>query len=145
MTDWFFERKIVNIFLPISFNKCFGCSKEPSQWDGSFEYPQHMFSFWNKKMHSLPKAWIYTWFLLKPCFGPLKIINNEFGSQVLVAIEFVFIKANARCKELVNNNSAVLCGRALVSSLYKQFKSAAYPLILLIFFYITESQQVSDL
>ena len=26
----FFERKIVNIFLPTSFNICFGCSKEPS-------------------------------------------------------------------------------------------------------------------
>ena len=25
-----FERKIVNIFLPISFNIRFGCSKEPS-------------------------------------------------------------------------------------------------------------------
>ena len=25
-----FQRKIVNIFLPISFNICFGCSKEPS-------------------------------------------------------------------------------------------------------------------
>ena len=25
-----FEGKIVNIFLPISFNICFGCSKEPS-------------------------------------------------------------------------------------------------------------------
>ena len=24
------QRKIVNIFLPINFNKCFGCSKEPS-------------------------------------------------------------------------------------------------------------------
>ena len=31
------------IFLPISFNMCFVCSKEPSHWDGSFEYPQHMF------------------------------------------------------------------------------------------------------
>ena len=26
----FFESKIVNMFLPISFNICFGCSKEPS-------------------------------------------------------------------------------------------------------------------
>ena len=26
-----FERKIVNIFLPISFHICFGCSKEPSR------------------------------------------------------------------------------------------------------------------
>ena len=25
-----FEHKIVNIFLPSSFNICFGCSKEPS-------------------------------------------------------------------------------------------------------------------
>ena len=25
-----FEHKIVNIFLPISFSVCFGCSKEPS-------------------------------------------------------------------------------------------------------------------
>ena len=25
-----FERKIVNIFLSISFNICFGCTKEPS-------------------------------------------------------------------------------------------------------------------
>ena len=41
--------KIVDIFLPISFNICFGCSKEPSHGDGSFEYPQHMFWLRNKK------------------------------------------------------------------------------------------------
>ena len=28
---------------------CFGCTKEPSHRDGSFEYPQHMFWFRNKK------------------------------------------------------------------------------------------------
>ena len=28
---------------------CFGCSKEPSHWDGSFEHPQHMFWLRNKK------------------------------------------------------------------------------------------------
>ena len=38
------EYKVVNIFLSISLNICFGCSKEPSHYkDGSFEYPQHMF------------------------------------------------------------------------------------------------------
>ena len=42
------KHKIVNIFLRISFNICFGCSKEPSHWDGSFEYPQHMFYLRNK-------------------------------------------------------------------------------------------------
>ena len=28
---------------------CVGCSKEPSHWDGYFEYPQHMFWLRNKK------------------------------------------------------------------------------------------------
>ena len=28
---------------------CFGCSKEPSHRDGSFEYPQHMFWLRNNK------------------------------------------------------------------------------------------------
>ena len=38
-----FERKIAIIFLSINFNICFGCSKERSHREGSFEYPQHMF------------------------------------------------------------------------------------------------------
>ena len=29
---------------------CFGCSKEPSHLDGSFEYPQHMFWVRNKEI-----------------------------------------------------------------------------------------------
>ena len=45
----FYERKIVTIFLPINLNMCFGCSKEPSHWDVSFEYPQHMFWMRNKE------------------------------------------------------------------------------------------------
>ena len=43
------QRKIVNIFLPININICFGCSKEASHWTGSFENPQHMFQLRNKK------------------------------------------------------------------------------------------------
>ena len=41
----------VKFFLSISFNICFGCSKEPSHQDGSFEYPQHMFWWRNKKIN----------------------------------------------------------------------------------------------
>ena len=48
-----FEGKIVNNFLPISFNRCFGCSKELSHRDGSFEYPQHMYWMRNKKINVL--------------------------------------------------------------------------------------------
>ena len=42
-------RKIVNIFLTTSLNICFGCSKEPSQWNCSFEHQQHVFWLRNKK------------------------------------------------------------------------------------------------
>ena len=49
----------MDISLSSSFNICFGCSKEPSHWDGSFEYPQHMFWLRNKKInfwiHALKK------------------------------------------------------------------------------------------
>ena len=43
------ECKIWNIFLSISLNIRCGYSKEWSHKDGSFEYPQHMFWFRNKK------------------------------------------------------------------------------------------------
>ena len=43
------QRKFVNIPLPIVLSIWFGCSKEPSHWDNSFEYPQHMFWLKNKK------------------------------------------------------------------------------------------------
>ena len=46
----FFLRKNVIIFLFINFNMYFGRSKEPSHWDGSFEYPQHMFWLTNEKI-----------------------------------------------------------------------------------------------
>ena len=45
----FYERKIVIIFLPTNLNICFGCSKELSHCDGTFEYPQHMFWMRNKE------------------------------------------------------------------------------------------------
>ena len=49
-----FGRKIFHSsFLPIRFTICFGCSKEPSHLDGSFEYSQHMFSLKNKKLRTL--------------------------------------------------------------------------------------------
>ena len=49
--DNFFVHKIVkDIFLSISFNKIIRSSKEPSDWDDYFEYPQHMFWLRNKKI-----------------------------------------------------------------------------------------------
>ena len=44
----FFSVKSHIIFLSISLSMSFGCSKEPSHRDGSFEYPQHMIWLRNK-------------------------------------------------------------------------------------------------
>ena len=46
-----FVRKTVIIFLAVSLNMCLGCSKESAHRDGSFEYPQHMFWFRDKKIY----------------------------------------------------------------------------------------------
>ena len=46
--DKYFLSIICNDFLADQFkhvNMCFGCSKEPSHRDGSFEDPQHMFGW----------------------------------------------------------------------------------------------------
>ena len=51
--------EIVNIFLLFRLNMCFVCSKEPSQRDGSFEYPQHMFWLRNKKNNFQLRALIW--------------------------------------------------------------------------------------
>ena len=37
-------------FLFFNHNICCGYSKEPSQWDGSFEHPKHMFKLMDKKI-----------------------------------------------------------------------------------------------
>ena len=59
----YFQRKIAIIFLSINFNMCFGCLKELSHCDGSFEYPQCMFWLRNKKIvFSQP---LLSWGLLK--------------------------------------------------------------------------------
>ena len=40
--------KLFSLFLIL--NICCGYSKEPSQWDGSFEHPKHMFKLMGKKI-----------------------------------------------------------------------------------------------
>ena len=40
----------MQFFFLSSLNMCFVCSKEPSHWDGSFEYPEPMFWLRNKEI-----------------------------------------------------------------------------------------------
>ena len=63
-------RKIAIIVLFISLNMYFGCSKEPSHRDGSFEYPQHMFWLRNKKINFQLRTLIW---------GPGRDLEKLFG------------------------------------------------------------------
>ena len=43
-------------FLFLDQNICCGYSKEPSQWDGSFEHPKYMINFMGKKILTILRA-----------------------------------------------------------------------------------------
>ena len=77
-------RKIGIIVLTIHLNMCFGCSKEPSHRDGSFEYPQRMFWLRNKKnnfqLHTL--IWRTECITLLPmCFIQLTSMQSYIYKQ----------------------------------------------------------------
>ena len=46
------------IFLFLNQNICCAYSKEPSQWDGSFEHPKHMLKLMGKKIFTI-LPWIF--------------------------------------------------------------------------------------
>ena len=75
----------MNIFLPISLSICFGCSKEPSHWDSSFEYPQHMFWLRNKKI----SFWI-AHFILGACWFHCESLNSSHSSSDIYLFLFVW-------------------------------------------------------
>ena len=59
----FFQRTIVNIFLPINFNICFGYSKN-RLIETFCEYPQHMFWLRIRKLfllRTLNLSHVYVW------------------------------------------------------------------------------------
>ena len=53
------KHKIVIISFPVNLNRCFGCSKEPSHWDGSFEYHNICFGWeiLGKQFHFAQIIW----------------------------------------------------------------------------------------
>ena len=56
---------------------CFGCSNEPSHWDGSFEYPPHMFWMRNKE-NNFP---IHT-FIWRPGFNVIDDVIHKLQYHV---------------------------------------------------------------
>ena len=51
-----FKLRVCNtkiFFFFLNQNICCGCSKEPSQWDGSFEHPKHMLKIMGKTIFTI--------------------------------------------------------------------------------------------
>ena len=50
------------IFLFLNQNKCYGYSKEPSQWDSSFEPPNHMLKLMGMKIFTILRwKFLFIW------------------------------------------------------------------------------------
>ena len=62
------------IFLFLNQNICCGYSKEPSQWDGSFEHPKHKLKLMGKK--------IFTILLWNPCSSKLMCEHTSCSYSV---------------------------------------------------------------
>ena len=60
--------KVGNFFF-LNQNICCGYSKEPSQWDGSFQHPKHMFKPKGKKILTIVRSKIL--FILTYESGPI--------------------------------------------------------------------------
>ena len=96
----FSSSAIAIIFLSISLNMCFVCSKEPSHRDGSFEYPQNMFWMRNKDnifpIHTLiwrPVCIYYTCLHVQPWFsavGMCRLICSFLYTFILQCVNFSF-------------------------------------------------------
>ena len=89
---------------------CFGCLKEPSHRDGSFEYPQHMFWLRNKKNNFQVRTFIwrsgfvfvFSLLCVIWCFVIFLVFSLEKQRLVALHIEvcsiFVLISLIFECK-----------------------------------------------
>ena len=91
------------IFLLLKQNRCFGYSREPSRWDGSFEHPKHILKLMDKKITILqPK---------NPCLsGAMSKTHTffAFSTIFLVAVLLVNSCSGPVCETTVTSSS-LLC------------------------------------
>ena len=78
---------------------CFGCSNEPSNGDGSFEYPKHMFWLRNKKYNFQLRTLIWGHglvtslepnhqdVLIQRCLSSYKVVQSTevFGTKAFIS------------------------------------------------------------
>ena len=95
---------------------CFGCSKEPSHQNGSFEYPQHM--FWLRNMENI--------FLLRTLiWGPIKQLGSRLGPTFRIWAQTVCKGCQQRIKVATARkefNRSALEPSVKSGNLYMQYK-----------------------
>ena len=69
-------KKWKSFFLSLNQNICCGYSKEPSQWDDSFEHPKHMFKLIYKKILTILPSTILLTYLRYSLFPNRYIIRS---------------------------------------------------------------------
>ena len=70
----------------------FGCSKEPSHRDGSFEYPQHIFLLRNKKNNFLVLMWRPDYILLSGGISPFPYLCFPSPTSIFVILFARFLE-----------------------------------------------------
>ena len=117
------------MFLNLNQNICCGYSKEPSQWDGSFEHPKQMLKLMDKKILTILRHnFLYIW---RPAvihlYSRHTLINNSFHlllyilwtiprpliKSVYQKIMFSFFNQNICCG--YTKEASVLQGRWVVT------------------------------
>ena len=94
---------------------CFGCSKEPSHWNDSFEYPQHMFWMRNKENNFPIRTSIRRLVLLslccslinRNCLSQSMEFRDVHGESTLMTIRWRYITWRLRDKNNFNTITSV--------------------------------------
>ena len=90
-------------FLFLNQNICCGYSKEPSQWDGSFEHPKHMLKLMGQK--------IYTCLRWNECFCLSKPVGPLLKACLRCAIFTWHTKNKFVWKRKSSENDSQICGK----------------------------------
>ena len=95
-------------FLSISLNMCFGCSKEPSHGDSSFEYPKLVWLRYKEKKRTL---------ILGPAFS-LSVFSKKVSRITRAGTHKILVrKSNREETDQVCRVCLGLCGRQLLNNL----------------------------
>ena len=86
-----------NIFLFLNQNICCGYSKEPSQWDGSFEHTKHMLKLMGKKVYLHFYAEFFCLSITVYLFQFHIPVAVTLASSVAVSQSDSLVKVNTSC------------------------------------------------